>query len=164
MQVREFEQLMAHMQPVFKPLLKPHLEDLEKKVAPGLFILTWASMNVDGYLHRFKQVRAAHTACLPAGLPPVKLLPHLCKLTSGFPDMLTAHLLQGLARLEELARKLMDIVDNRVQANLDAVKEMLLVDLPADRCAHALPVPVLRSCSAVKWTVSNLQPTNVLTD
>lgn len=48
---------MAHMQPVFKPLLKPHLEDLEKKVAPGLFILTWASMNIDGYLHRFKQVR-----------------------------------------------------------------------------------------------------------
>lgn len=50
---------MTHMQPVFKPLLKPHLEDLEKKVAPGLFILTWASMNIDGYLHRFKQVRTA---------------------------------------------------------------------------------------------------------
>jgi dynein heavy chain len=49
--------MMTHMQPVFKPLLKPHLEDLEKKVAPGLFILTWASMNIDGYLHRFKQVR-----------------------------------------------------------------------------------------------------------
>jgi hypothetical protein len=48
--------------------------------------------------------------------------------------VVTAHLLQGLARLEELARKLMDIVDNRVQANLDAVKGMLLVDLPADRC------------------------------
>jgi phage gp36-like protein len=57
LQVREFEQMMTHMQPVFKPLLKPHLEDLEKKVAPGLFILTWASMNIDGYLHRFKQVR-----------------------------------------------------------------------------------------------------------
>jgi hypothetical protein len=60
-QVREFEDVMARMQPVFKPLLKPHLEDLEKKVAPGLFILTWASMNIDGYLHRFKQVRP-HTS------------------------------------------------------------------------------------------------------
>lgn len=60
LQVWEFEQMMTHMQPVFKPLLKPHLEDLEKKVAPGLFILTWASMNIDGYLHRFKQVSAAH--------------------------------------------------------------------------------------------------------
>lgn len=58
---------MAHMQPVFKPLLKPHLEDLEKKVAPGLFILTWASMNIDGYLHRFKQVRhAAGSAAAPS--------------------------------------------------------------------------------------------------
>lgn len=58
-QVREFEEVMARMQPVFKPLLKPHLEDIEKKVAPGLFILTWASMNIDGYLHRFKQVCVA---------------------------------------------------------------------------------------------------------
>ena len=61
-QVREFEEVMARMQPVFKPLLKPHLEDIEKKVAPGLFILTWASMNIDGYLHRFKQVCV--TRCL----------------------------------------------------------------------------------------------------
>lgn len=74
-QVREFEQLMAHMQPVFKPLLKPHLEDLEKKVAPGLFILTWASMNVDGYLHRFKQVRA-HVHTLHAA----RLLPHFARV------------------------------------------------------------------------------------
>lgn len=43
--------------------------------------------------------------------------------------------LQGLARLEELVRKLMDIVDNRVQANLDTIRVMQLVELPADRCA-----------------------------
>lgn len=55
-QVHEYESVMARVQPVFKPLLKPHLEDMEKKVAPGMFILTWASMNIDGYLHRFKQV------------------------------------------------------------------------------------------------------------
>jgi hypothetical protein len=34
-------------------------------------------------------------------------------------------------------RKVMDIVDNRVQANLDTIRAMLLVDLPADRCAYA---------------------------
>jgi hypothetical protein len=56
LQVHEYEGVMARVQPVFKPLLKPHLEDMEKKVAPGMFILTWASMNIDGYLHRFKQV------------------------------------------------------------------------------------------------------------
>lgn len=30
---------------------------MERKVAPGLFVLSWTSMNIDGYLHRFKQVR-----------------------------------------------------------------------------------------------------------
>lgn len=54
---------MARVQPVFKPLLRPHLEDMEKKVAPGLFLLTWASMNIDGYLHRFKQVCGRVCVC-----------------------------------------------------------------------------------------------------
>jgi hypothetical protein len=43
-------------QSTIKPLLRPHLEDMEKKIAPGFSLLTWTSMNVDGYLHRFKQV------------------------------------------------------------------------------------------------------------
>jgi hypothetical protein len=43
---------------------------------------------------------------------------------------------QGLLRLEELVRKVMDIMDNRVAANLGLIQSMLLVDLPADRCAH----------------------------
>jgi Dynein heavy chain, N-terminal region 1 len=47
---------MGRMQPVFKPLLKPHLEDIECKVAPGLLMLTWSSMNIDAYLLRLKQV------------------------------------------------------------------------------------------------------------
>ena len=40
---------------------------------------------------------------------------------------------QGLARLEELVRKIRDLVDNRVEANLAAVSRTLLVDLPSDR-------------------------------
>ncbi len=40
---------------------------------------------------------------------------------------------QGLARLEELVRKLVDLVDNRVEANLQAIRDTLLVELPADR-------------------------------
>lgn len=42
---------------VLTPLLAPHLEDLRDKMAPGLLVLTWTSMNIDGYLHRFHQVR-----------------------------------------------------------------------------------------------------------
>ncbi len=41
--------------------------------------------------------------------------------------------MQGLARLEELVRKLVDLLTNRVEANLEAVGATLLVELPADR-------------------------------
>ncbi len=54
--MKEYQAVMAKIAPVFKPLLKPHLDDMEKKVAPGVYLLTWTSMNIDGYLHRFKQV------------------------------------------------------------------------------------------------------------
>lgn len=40
---------------------------------------------------------------------------------------------QGLARLEELVRKVVDLVDNRVTMNLNAVANTILVDLPSDR-------------------------------
>jgi dynein heavy chain, axonemal len=64
--VKQYDALIDGLEPTIRPLLRPHLDDMERKVAPGLSLLTWTSMNVDGYLHRFKQ---------------------------------------GLARLEELARK-----------------------------------------------------------
>ena len=55
--VREYEYVVSCVQATIKPLLRPHLEDMEKKIAPGFSLLTWTSMNIDGYLHRFKQVR-----------------------------------------------------------------------------------------------------------
>ena len=39
----------------------------------------------------------------------------------------------GLARLEELGRKVVDLLTNRVDANLQAIANTVLVDLPADR-------------------------------
>jgi hypothetical protein len=42
-------------------------------------------------------------------------------------------ILQGLARLEELVRKVVDLVDNRVESNLRVLANTLLVDLPSDR-------------------------------
>ena len=41
--------------------------------------------------------------------------------------------MQSLARLEELVRKIVDLVNNRVEGNLSAIRSTLLVDLPADR-------------------------------
>lgn len=46
--LREHERVMSSVLPVTKPLLGPHLDDLEKKIQPGMYILTWTSMNIDG--------------------------------------------------------------------------------------------------------------------
>jgi dynein heavy chain len=50
--LKEYARVMGSIIPVAKPLLGPHIEDLEKKISPGLYILTWTSMNIDGYLQR----------------------------------------------------------------------------------------------------------------
>lgn len=110
--VREYDLVVARVQPVIKPLLRAHLDDMERKIAPGFSVLVWTSMNIDGYLHRFKS---------------------------------------GLARLEELVRKVVDLVDNRVEGNLRAIIGTLLVDLPADKSFTyeefmASQVCVLHSC------------------
>lgn len=54
--VREYEHVVGRLHSTIKPLLRPHLDDMEKKISPGFHLLTWTSMNIDGYLHRFKQV------------------------------------------------------------------------------------------------------------
>eukprot|EP00217_Crustomastix_stigmatica_P013603 CAMPEP_0183798542 /NCGR_PEP_ID=MMETSP0803_2-20130417/19119_1 /TAXON_ID=195967 /ORGANISM="Crustomastix stigmata, Strain CCMP3273" /LENGTH=4519 /DNA_ID=CAMNT_0026043227 /DNA_START=42 /DNA_END=13598 /DNA_ORIENTATION=- len=50
--LKEHDRVMSTITATVKPLLEPHLEDLEKKIQPGMFILTWTSMNIDAYLHR----------------------------------------------------------------------------------------------------------------
>ena len=39
------------MVPVTVNLLQPHLEDMQRKIEPGMLTLTWTSMNIDGYMH-----------------------------------------------------------------------------------------------------------------
>ncbi len=48
-----------------RALLAPRLDSLEARLAPGCSALTWASMNIDGYLHYARQVRrAALLSCM----------------------------------------------------------------------------------------------------
>ncbi len=54
--VQEHERVMGQITPVVKPLLRPHLDDLDQKIKPGAYILNWTSMNIDGYLHHIHQV------------------------------------------------------------------------------------------------------------
>ena len=55
--VQEHEEVTSLIMPVVRPLLRPHLEDVELKIQPGAVLLTWTSMNIDGYIHIVKQVR-----------------------------------------------------------------------------------------------------------
>ena len=50
--LKEYDRVMDLIVPVVKPLMKSHLDDIEKKLHPGMYVLTWSSMNIDGYLHR----------------------------------------------------------------------------------------------------------------
>jgi len=92
--LKEYARIMAGVLPVARPLLRPHLEELDRRIAPGLGTLTWTSLNLDAYL---------------------------------------ARIYGGLDALEELVRKINDVIDNRIESNLRAIAATRLVDLPADK-------------------------------
>lgn len=48
--------MQASVPEVLRPLMLPHLAAMEAKLRPGCSVLTWASMNIDGYLHYAHQV------------------------------------------------------------------------------------------------------------
>ena len=92
--IKEYTRILEGALPVAKPLLRPHLEDLDRAISGGLTTLTWTSLNIEAYL---------------------------------------ARIYTGLASLEELVRKIDDIIDNRVESNLKAMGNTRLVDLPQDK-------------------------------
>jgi dynein heavy chain len=53
--VKEHSRIMHSIKTIVKPLLKPHIDDLDKKIAPGLSVLSWTSLNVDGFIHLLTQ-------------------------------------------------------------------------------------------------------------
>eukprot|EP00741_Cyanophora_paradoxa_P017811 tig00021017_g17202.t1 len=50
--LKEYDRVLSKVPWVLSPLLKAHLQDLERKIQPGMTTLTWTSMNIDAYLHR----------------------------------------------------------------------------------------------------------------
>jgi dynein heavy chain len=50
--LREYDRVVATAAPVCLEMLGPHLRDLENRLRPGMYSLTWTSMNIDGYLNR----------------------------------------------------------------------------------------------------------------
>lgn len=49
--LKEYDRIMCRIIPVTSALLKPHLNDMEYKLRPGMITLTWTSMNIDAYRH-----------------------------------------------------------------------------------------------------------------
>ena len=47
----EYERVVSRVIPVTAFLLKPHFNDMEYKLRPGMITLTWTSMNIDAYKH-----------------------------------------------------------------------------------------------------------------
>ncbi len=46
-----------------RALLRAHLLDLDAKLRPGELVLTWASLNVDGFLQSLQQARPRARGC-----------------------------------------------------------------------------------------------------
>ncbi|KAK9841874.1 hypothetical protein WJX81_008571 [Elliptochloris bilobata] len=53
--LREYERVVDGVPAEARALLKVHLADLEARLRPGELVLTWASLNVDGFLHSLQQ-------------------------------------------------------------------------------------------------------------
>ena len=113
---REIERVGQKVIPVVRPMLRPHLDDLERKVQPGMVSLTWQSMNIDGYAPS-----AGHIGSGPgqvcAGTWP-RLRRDLATSAPGPGRRYLSRIHQGLVKFEELVNKINDIIDNRVEVNL----------------------------------------------
>ena len=121
------------VRPALRALLRPHLDDLHDKMVPGMLVLTWTSMNIDGYLHRFHQARPVCSNSCAASMPLALRCwadPSMC---APPPNTRTRSSPQCLARTEELARTTGDIMGSRIEANLAAVRAARLLDLPDDQ-------------------------------
>tara|TARA_B100000795_G_C22806619_1_gene445355 strand:- start:150 stop:14669 length:14520 start_codon:yes stop_codon:yes gene_type:complete len=49
--LNEYERVAQLVIPVTNALLRPHMNDMEYKLRPGMITLTWTSMNIDAYKH-----------------------------------------------------------------------------------------------------------------
>lgn len=50
--LREYVRLCSKVHPRLRPALQSIFEDLETRIEPGVTVLTWTSLNIDGYLAR----------------------------------------------------------------------------------------------------------------
>lgn len=50
--LKEYRRVVQMVRPISSNLLKPHLDNLEFSLRPGMVSLTWTSMNIDVYIQQ----------------------------------------------------------------------------------------------------------------
>lgn len=63
--LQEHERILKLVRPEAKAMLLGHLADIDSRLQPGTSVLTWSSLNIDGYLHHVLQVNLR--ACFNVG-------------------------------------------------------------------------------------------------
>lgn len=50
--LNEYDRIVASVMPVTGMIFRPHFQDMEMKLRPGMVTLTWTSMNIDAYINQ----------------------------------------------------------------------------------------------------------------
>ena len=114
---KEYRRVQSSVKPAVVPLLKPHFANMESVLQPGMYALTWTSLNIDSYLEKSWA---------------------------------------ELGRLEQLTKKVADLMENRIEANLKIVARTLLVSLPGEKQTVSLDDFVDMQEEHVKAVTENL--------
>ncbi|KAG2382014.1 hypothetical protein C9374_005806 [Naegleria lovaniensis] len=89
--LKERLRILSMVKDDVKPLLAPHIEELEKRIEPGVTTLSWTSMNISVYLKRINKT---------------------------------------LEKLEDVILKINDIIDGRIQKNLNDISNCSFFNIP----------------------------------
>jgi dynein heavy chain, axonemal len=54
--VKDYERVLAMVPSSLQQLLAVHMDDLDRKIAPGVYLLSWSSVNIDAFLRTVRQV------------------------------------------------------------------------------------------------------------
>ena len=66
---QEHDRVLDEVPECARALLRARMDALEQRLAPGCSLLTWASMNIDGYLRYARQVLGHYFQSKQALLP-----------------------------------------------------------------------------------------------
>ncbi len=73
--IKEYDRIMEAVLPVARPLLRPHLDDLDRRILPGVTTLTWTSLVRSCSLAWQLRCRAAAVLLLPLCARTLTILP-----------------------------------------------------------------------------------------